>query len=419
MRFGQALAAVVSACLCMGHGALAQVPPPPQKQAMAFPLAVAPAQPAPSVECSVAVGPAVPAAALAFRPDGKALASAGYQEVLLWDLAAAKLARRIGAGQLAETVAALAFHKDGKLLAVGEGNPHRAGGVKVFDSESGQLVAAFAEPKEVVYALAFSPDGNLLAAGSADNQVYVWSLGEKKLAGTLREHAGWVMHVAYSGDGKLLVSSGMDRRACVWEVGSWRPVARLQQVEPVLAAAFSPPADLVALAICGPTDRAIRFRRRDNGEQVRAFDTGAAGPLGIAWAPQNNRLYLPCSDGTVRVHDAGGGLIATLAGHTGWVHALALSADASRVASGDASGAIRLWNTADYTLLATLVQLTPRTDEWLIATASYLATGSPGALQWKVANAKTPADKLPGIFLNPDLVQKTLAGSKPPPAAVP
>ncbi len=419
MRFRLASAAAALCGLWISAAGAAQVPPPPQKQVMTFPLAVAPAQPAPTLECSVAAGPATPVAALAFRPDGKVLASAGYQELLLWDLAGAKLARRLGAGQLGETVGALAFHKDGKLLAAGDGTPHRAGGVKVFDTESGQLLAAFGEPKEVVYGLAFSPDGTLLAAGSADHQVYVWNLAEKKLVNTLKEHAGWVMHVAYSGDGKWLVSSGLDRRACVWEVGAWRPVARLQQVEPVLAAAFSPPADLVAVAVCGPTDRAIRFRRRENGEQVRAFDTGAAGPLGILWAPQNNRLYLPGTDGTVRVHDAGGGHIATLSGHAGWVHAAALSADASRLASGDAAGTVRLWNTADHTLLATLVQLAPRSDEWLIATAGYLATSSPGALQWKTANVKTPADKLPGIFVNPDLVQKALAGNKPPPAAAP
>ncbi len=418
MRYQMALAAA-AVFLCTGLQGRAQVPPPPQKQVLAFPLAVAPAQPPPSVECAVAVGPAVPVAALAFRPDGKALASAGYQEVLVWDLAGARLARRIGEGQLAEAVAALAFHKDGKLLAVGDGSPHRSGSVKVFDSESGQLVAAFSEPKEVVYGVAFSPDGNLLAAGSADAQVYVWNLAEKKLLGALKEHAGWVMHVAFSGDGKWLVSSGLDRKACVWEVGPWRPAARLPQTEPVLAAAFSPPADLVALAICGPADRAIRFRRRDNTEQVRAFDTGAAGPLGILWAPQNNRLFVPCTDGTVRVHDAGGGHIATLAGHAGWVHAAALSADASRLATGDAGGSVRLFNTADNTLLATLVQLSPRSDQWLIATPGYLATSSPGALQWKTANVKTPADKLSGIFHNAEMVQKTLAGAKPPPAAVP
>lgn len=418
MRYLVALAPAV-AVLCTTWQGWAQVPPPPQKEVMVFPLAVAPGQPPPSVQCSVAVGPTVPVAALAFRPDGKMLASAGYQEVLLWDLAGARLARRIGTGQLAETVAALAFHKDGKLLAVGDGSPHRSGGVKVFDTDSGQIVAAFADPKEVVYGVAFSPDGNLLAAGSADNQVYVWNLAEKKLLQVLKEHGGWVMHVAFSADGKWLVSSGLDRRACVWEVGSWRPAARLQQTEPVLAAAFSPPADLVALAICGPTDRAIRFRRRENGEQVRAVDTGAAGPLGILWAPQNNRLYLPCTDGTVRVHDAGGGHIATLPGHTGWVHAVALNADASRLASGNAGGSVRLWNTADNTLLATLVQLSPRSDEWLIGTAGYLATSSPAALQWTTANVKTPADKLPSLLHNAEMVQKVLAGTKPPPAAVP
>lgn len=322
MRYLVALAPAV-AVLCTTWQGWAQVPPPPQKQVMTFPLAVAPGQPPPSVQCSVAIGPTVPVAALAFRPDGKMLASAGYQEVLLWDLAGARLARRIGTGQLAETVGALAFHKDGKLLAVGDGSPHRSGGVKVFDTDSGQIVAACADPKEVVYGVASSPDGNLLAAGSADNQVHVWNLAEKKLLQVLKEHGGWVMHVAFS------------------------------------------------------------------------------------------------TDGTVRVHDAGGGHIATLPGHTGWVHAVALNADASRLASGDAGGSVRLWNTADNTLLATLVQLSPRSDEWLIATAGYLATSSPAALQWTTANVKTPADKLPGILHNAEMVQKVLAGTKPPPAAVP
>ena len=45
----------------------------------------------------------------------------GWREVLLWDLTEAKLAGRIGRGQIGAMVQSLAFSKDGRKLAVGEG----------------------------------------------------------------------------------------------------------------------------------------------------------------------------------------------------------------------------------------------------------------------------------------------------------
>ena len=64
---------------------------------------------------------ALPLSAVAFSPDGKTLAVGGYREVLLWDLAAGKLAKRIGAGQIGNMVQAVLFSKDGKSLAEPEG----------------------------------------------------------------------------------------------------------------------------------------------------------------------------------------------------------------------------------------------------------------------------------------------------------
>jgi WD40 repeat protein len=291
----------------------------------------------------------------------------------------------------------------------------------VFDVNSGQPALAFTEPKDAVFAVAFSPDGKLLAAGGADNVVRVWSVDENKLVGELKGHNDWILSTSFSADGKFLVTSGADRSAQVWEVGTWTLVAKLDQMEPVNGVAFGPNAELVAAAVAGPTDRMIRLRRRDNSQLARAIDLGVPGPLGVVWAPAGNLLYVPLTDKTVRVYDPNSGAhVATLTGHTDWVYGVALTPDGAMLASASADGTVKLWHTGENRLLATLVQVTPRTDDWLIvAPPGYLAANSLGAVQWRAANLTTPPDQIPAVVQNPELVKKAIAGEKLPPPAIP
>jgi WD40 repeat protein len=386
-----------------------------RKQSFSVPILAAPeAKPPRSLECVIPFGPPAPTAAVAFSPDGKLLATGGYQEVLLWDLANAKLLKRLGAGQVSDLVQAVAFRSDGRLLAVAEGAAHGAGAVKLFDVQAGQVAAAFAEPKDVTYAVGFSPDGKLLAAGGADGLLRVWSVDEKKLVTAIQGHGNWIVSVGFSADGKLLVSAGADRSAQVWEAGSWKRLAKLDESDALQAAALSPDGQLVVLATAGTNDKMLRLRRRDNGEQVRTIDLGTVVPLDVVWLAQGNRLYVPCSDKTVRVYDAGNGAwVATLTGHANWVYRVAVTPDGARLASASADGTVKLWVPNESRLLATLVQLTPRTDEWLIVTpAGYLATSSPGVLQWKATGVQTPADKLAGMLQNVELLKQAIAGNK-------
>jgi WD40 repeat protein len=165
----------------------------------------------------------------------------------------------------------------------------------------------------------------------------------------------------------------------------------------------------------------IRLRRRDNTQLARAIDMGVPGPLGLIWAPAGNRMYIPLTDKTVRVYDPNsGGHVATLTGHTDWVYGVALTADGATLATAGADGTVKLWHTGENRLLATLVQVTPRTDEWLIVAATgHVVTSSPGSVQWRATNLTTPPDQIPAIVQNAELVKKTLAGEKLPPPAVP
>jgi WD40 repeat protein len=391
-----------------------QAQPAPARQALTVPVF---ARPGKSLEGVVAYGPAAPVVAVAFSPDGKLLATGGYQDVLLWDLAGGRLRKRLGVGGLNDLVQVLDFHKDGHLLAVAEGTASGPGAVKVFDVDTGALVVSFTEPKDVVYAMAFSPDGKWLAAGGADSVLHVWALDTRASVATLKDHGDWIRGVAFSPDGKFLASAGDDRTALVWEVGTWKRVSRLEEKEPVTGVVFSTDGQYVLLAVAGESERVLRLRKRDTGDVARSVDLGVSWPNDLVRAPQIHDVVVPCDDKAVRLYDAAGGnQVASLSGHAGWVYRAAVSPDGKLLASAGGDGIVKLWSVADGRPLATLVQLTPRSDDWLIATtAGYLAGSAPAVLQWKAAGLTTPADKLTGRLWKPELVQQVIAG-KPVPA---
>jgi len=382
----------------------------PKKQSLTIPITMPSGR---SLECVVSFGPAVPISAVAFSPDGKTLAVGGYQEVLLWDLAAGELARRLGVGVLGGQVGAVAFDPEGKLLAVGEGTPNVSGVVKVFDVEKGEVTASFEEPTDVVYSVAFSPDGKLLVASGAYEPVHVWNVAEKKLATTLEGNRGWVLDVAFDAEGKLLATSSADRTLRVWSVENWEPATKFVLNEAVQAAAFGADTRILAAAVFGPGARGIQLRRTDNLRYTRSFYMPGVAPLDVCWDVKKNRIYAACSNGTVRVFDGNGRSLATLTGHDDWVYGIALSADGTRIATGSGDGTVKLWNTADNKLLATLVQLAPRAEDWLIVTdQGYLAASSTGEIQWKTTNVKTPAEEITAVLKDPELVRKAIAGEK-------
>ena len=279
----------------------------------------------------------------------------------------------------------------------------------------------FSDPKDVVYSVAFSQDGKWLAAAGAESVVHVWSVTDKKHTTSLKEHTDWIDKVAFSPDGKVLASAGEDRTALVWEVGTWKRLARLEEKDPVHGMAFSPDGQYLVLALAGASDQMLRLRKRADGERAWATDLGAAVPADVVWFHPNNRVFVPCRDTTIKVFDGGSGnMVANLVGHAGWVDRVAVSPDGARIASASADGTVKLWSQADGRLLATLVQLTPRTDEWLImSSAGYLATSSPAVLQWKASGLTTPPARLTRLLQNADLVKKALSGTPVPAANIP
>jgi len=251
---------------------------------------------------------AAPVTALAYRPDGKLLAAAGYREVLLIDPITGDVAGKL-AGQAGD-VTALAFSRDGLQLAVAAGSPGTAGEVRIYKSAAGALpagapVQTIAAHKDAILDLTFSPDGKTLATCGYDRLVKLWDAETGRLVRELKDHSDAVYGVAFSPDGALLASGSADRAVKVWQVADGKRLYTLaDSTDWVYAVAWSP--DGKRLAAAG-VDKSIRVWdvSAQGGKLVHAVFAHEGPVVRLAWSADSQTLYSLSQDRTAKAWDAG------------------------------------------------------------------------------------------------------------------
>ncbi len=188
------------------------------------------------------VGPRGPVTALAFRGDGKELATGGREggDVWIWQVPAGEPRLLIPDAVGPCSVEALAYHPKGQLLAVsgvdwlatGGGNGH----VALWDVPRRRLVNRLLGGATC---LAFHPTGDLLATATLGQSILLWDVEGGNIIAELLDHDENVTCLAFSPDGQLLVSGSDDRSVRLWD-SAGELLSVLELDTQVKALVFSP-----------------------------------------------------------------------------------------------------------------------------------------------------------------------------------
>ncbi|VTT96647.1 wd40 repeat-containing protein : RNA polymerase sigma factor, sigma-70 family OS=Singulisphaera acidiphila (strain ATCC BAA-1392 / DSM 18658 / VKM B-2454 / MOB10) GN=Sinac_7487 PE=4 SV=1: Sigma70_r2: Sigma70_r4_2: WD40: WD40: WD40: WD40 [Gemmataceae bacterium] len=248
----------------------------------------------------------------------------------------------------ADKIIRLAVSRDGKMVATaGTDNV-----ILLWDPTDWRKAPQRLEGHDhMVTGLAFSPDGGgALASSSFDRRVRIWDTRKGKEFVTLEEPRKLkeaVTSLSLSADGKLLAGGGKGL-IWVWDLTTGQAAAELSAKGPVWATAFDPTNKSLAVG----TSEALTLWDIKK-EAVRLELVGHESPVRCVAFVGPDTVVSADDDGAVIFWDAASGKrLASHGVHRVAVCALAVSPDQRTLVTGDASGAVRVWDVRTRTSVA-------------------------------------------------------------------
>jgi len=207
--------------------------------------------------------------------------------------------------------------------------------------------------RDPVNSLAFSPDSARLVTGSNDGSVRIWDTQTGDLLNVVEGNLGEVRAVAFSPNGRRL-AVGHKGRVSMWDAGGHSRVWQHWNEQSIPALAFTPDGNLlVGVNFFLSSNKGQPYLR--NAETAATSEVGAAvTALSVVACASTGQLAWAGEEGIVRLYDPGTSrhLVAGQGqGHSGAVLGMAFSPDGTILATSSRDRRVLLWDTASGELL--------------------------------------------------------------------
>jgi len=218
------------------------------------------------------------------------------------------------------------------------------GTARVWDAETGELLAQVDIGDCDALCAAFDPSGLRIAASDDAARAALWSLeNPAEPIADYRGHEAAVGAVAFDPSGARVATASEDGSARLWAARSGAPQLRLQaDGGAVNSVCFDPSGRWLATA---HEDGGARLWDAQTGERALHIDAHDDWVRRVRFSPDGRRLITASDDGLARIWRARDGeLIHDLAAHENWVLAAAFDAFGQRVVTASIDRTLCIWD---------------------------------------------------------------------------
>ena len=294
---------------------------------------------------------------LATSPWAPIVALGSQKQVLLYNTQSLDL---IGVIPFDGQVNSLRFSRNGQLLLIGGGKAGLNGKVLVWNVVKGEEVTTVGNELDAVLACDISPDQSMVAMGGPQRVVRVYSTETGELLYEMTKHTEWITALEFSPDGALLVTGDRNGGLHTWEAMTGREYLTLKgHTKAITSVSWRIDSNLVA---SGSEDTTVKLWELNKGTQVKSWAAHGQGVQSIEFA-RDGRIASCGRDKVAKLWDQNGAQLKAFPAMPDIGMEVSFCDETNRTFAGNYGGQVQSWNFEDGSIAGSLATDIPSIDE--------------------------------------------------------